>query len=155
MGPKQLTDYYTAVAKKGRATFKVVFKAAPGDDDFSHDDPVAIVTIVAKDPTTGKEIYRDRSEMSAKASERDVEIQVLNVLGVFKSTWYRLTGKAKPEPYQVTITVDPHPDWKEDYLAKEFPVEVRAGFNTPQHVWMLRKKSKYRLDKPGPPQTNQ
>ncbi len=37
----------------GRASFKVIFKAAPDDDDFSKLEPVARVIVVAKDPTPG------------------------------------------------------------------------------------------------------
>ena len=83
--------------------------------------------------------FSETSEMSARAAERVVEIKILNVLGVVKSTWYRLTGKAKPQPYQVTITVEPHPEWEKEYSHKDFPMEVMLGRNPPKHVWMPRK----------------
>ena len=151
MGPKELENYYDRLRRKGQATFKVIFKAGPGDDSFLDDDPVANVTITATDPTSGKIVTRS-SQMSAKASEFEVEIPVLNVVGVVKGLWDRVTGKEKPKPYQVTITVEPHPDWKQNYARKEFPLEVKAGPNPPQHVWMVgTKKSRYALDKPRQP----
>jgi len=149
MGLKELEEYHGRIKKKGRAGFKIVFKAAPGDDSFLKDDPVAYVTVVAKDPITGKEIFSETSQMSFKAGEREVEIQVLNMIGVVKGMWYRLRHKEKPKPYVVTITVEPHPDWKEAYSKTEFPVEAQAGSNPPQHVWMLRAKPKYPLEKHG------
>jgi|GEM_PF-1614382 len=148
MGPKDLENYYDRLRKKGKATFKVIFKAGPGDELFVDDDPVANVTVTAKDSTTGKIITRS-SQMSAKACEFEVEIPVLNVVGVVKGLWALMTGKEKPKPYQVTIAVEPHPDWKNNYSRKEFPLEVQAGPNPPQHVWMAgRGKSRYVLDKP-------
>jgi hypothetical protein len=151
MGPKELENYYGILRKKGEASFKVIFKAGPGDDSFSDDDPVAIVAITAKDPTTGK-IFTKCSQMSTKACEFPAEIQVLSVVGVVKGFWDRVTGKEKPKPYQVTITVEPHSDWKENYSRNEFPLEVQAGPNPPQHVWMGRtKKSRFVLDKPKQP----
>jgi len=140
MGPKELEDYYGRIRKKGRARFKVVFKSAPGDESFLEEDPVAHVTVVATDPVSGTEIFRERSQMSAKETEREVEFKVLDVIGVFKRGWYRLRKKKKPKPYSVTITVEPHPEWEKTYSKTEFPVEIHPGSNPPQHVWMLRTK---------------
>ena len=157
MSPKELEEYYKRLTRKGQATLKVIFKAAP-QDDFSSDDPVANVTVVAKDPTTGEEIFRDAWQMSASAREHEVEIKILNVLGVFKSMWYRIRGKERPKPYDVTIIVEPHQDWTGSYSRKEFPVKVKLGGNSPEHVWMLPKRSKLsassKLDKPSPPKGN-
>jgi len=79
IGPRELEDYYARIRKKGRARFKIVFKAAPSDDSFLEDDPVAQVTVVAKDPVSGTEIIRETSQMSAKAGEREVAFKALAV----------------------------------------------------------------------------
>jgi len=148
MGPKELENYYDRLRKKGRAIFKVIFKAAPGDRSFLEADPVANVTVISKDPTTGDVIFTQAEQMSVKAGEREVEIEVRNVVGVVKNFLYNLSGKGKPEPYEVTIIVEPHPDWEDTYSRKEFPLSVKAGHNSPEHVWMLRKKSERSVDKP-------
>ncbi len=148
MGPKEVENYYKRLAQNGQALFKVIFKAAPGDDNFSEDDPLAIVTVVAKDSITGVETFRETSQMSAKVWEREVKIKVLNVLGVVKSMWYRLKKKVKPKPYEVTITVEPHKEWEKLYSPLDFPIEVKLGRNPPEHVWMLPKNPKRWLDKP-------
>ena len=137
MGPKELENYYDRLNKKGRASFRIIFKAPPGDDSFFENDPVANVTVTAEDPSTGK-VTKLSSQMSLRAGEFEVEIPVLNVTGVIKGIWNRMTGKEKPKPYQVTITVEPLPEWKGDYSRNEFPLEVQAGHNPPQHVWLVR-----------------
>lgn len=147
MGPKEIENYYDRLRKKGHATFKVIFKAGPEDDSFLSDDPLAHVVVTATDHITGKVIKRT-SQMSAKADEFEVEIPVLDVVGVLRGFLDRVRGKERPKPYQVTISVQPHSDWKQNYESKEFPMEVQVGPNPPQHVWMVRtKKSPFKLDK--------
>jgi len=143
-----LSGYYEHLRNDGLASLTVILKAAPGDDSFVQDDPVANVTVTAEDPATGK-ISTKFSQMSARSGEFVVEIPVLTVVGVLEDIWGRIRRKPKPapKPYHVTITVEPHPDWKDHYTRKVFPLEAQAGSNPRQHVWMMRTGSGHAPDR--------
>jgi hypothetical protein len=156
MTPKQIEEYYTRLAKQGRAEFKLVFKSAPGDDEFQSNDPVADVIVIATDPSTGAEIYKQATQMSAKASELEITITVLSVRGILKKAWDRFKGRDQPKPYNVTVHVTPHEGWEHLYDSQTFPLSVKTGRNSPIHVWMPAKPGRHgglRLDKPSPPRT--
>jgi hypothetical protein len=154
MTPKEIQDYYDGLKKKGRAEFKLVFRAAPGDDEFQSNDPVADVTVVAKDPSTCAVIYTQTTQMSASSSKLEVEITVLSVSGILKKAWDRIKGRDRLKPYEVTVTVQPHKGWDDLYNVETFPLSVNTGRNSPIHVWMPAKPGKNRilkLDKPKTP----
>lgn len=136
--PKDVIKYYDDMRKRGRAIVRVIFKSAPNDESFLQDDPVANVTVVVKDGSTGKEMARESWRMSAKEWEHSFEIQLVDVHGVLKRIWHRLQSKPKPPLYKVTISVQPLSEWQADYSGKEFSVEADLGPNPPQHVWLLR-----------------
>jgi hypothetical protein len=152
MTPKQLEEYYRLIAKQGKAEFKIVFKAAPGDDDFRSADPLAEVTVTATHPETGAQIPPQTRQMSSTENEAPITIPILSVSNGLKQTWDKLWGKPKPKPSKVVITVRPHKDWEGLYEEKSFPVDAAVGRNPPIHVWMTPKKRFDGLAKPkGPP----
>ena len=148
MTPKQLEDYYARLAKQGKAQFKLIFKAAPGEDDFRRADPLAEVTITASHPDTGEQFHAETRQMSSTENEAEITIPILSISGVFKKVWDGLWGKPKPKPGKVVVTVHPHAKWADLYEANTFPLDVRLGTNPPVHVWLTPKDRFGGLGKP-------
>src|ERR1043166_647444 len=115
MGPKELQDVYEGARKKGQAILHVIFRGAPDDETFMEDDPLANVTVIMKDRTTGAEVARESCQMSAKMEDHPFRFQLLSIVKVLKRAGRRLKGKPKPLPYDVSIVVEPHADWQDRY----------------------------------------
>lgn len=140
MTPKQLEEYYARLAKQGKSQFKIIFKAAPGEDDFRRADPLAEVTISATHPDTGAQFHAETRQMSSTENEAEIAIPILSISGVFKRVWDGMWSKPKPKPSKVVVTVRPHKGWEDRYEANSFPLDIRLGTNPPVHVWLTPKE---------------
>jgi hypothetical protein len=137
---KQIKVVDDWLKRLGQASFKVIFMAARGDS-VSDQQPVADVTIVATD-STGAERHRKSFQMSAKHSEFEVVITILDRVRGFKRFWRRLGKRGvESELYNVTITVEPQREWKELYSQRVFCEKIELGVNTPRHVSLQRKRT--------------
>ncbi len=140
--PKDLQTYYNKIKNKGIASFPVIFTAAPGDDDYSTNKPVAKVRVLATDPNEGNKVKLDETrQMSEASSSWDIEAQVLTVTGVLQryidKYW---NGTPPPKPFDVTVTVTPESGYEGRYESRTFALVVKPGANGPQHVFLAAKE---------------